>query len=106
MSLIGHGCFEKCQIRAVDSSGCHHCLDTSEVYPVGAEHRRFLRVASGSDDLSRPALVEAMVQGGPEVWEAGTFCVVVMLAKEEAKRLWEQFAADLQPTSHDDLRPL
>ena len=41
--------------------------------------------------------MEAMVCGGPEVWEAVTsFCEAVMLAKEEEKRLREQLAADLR----------
>ena len=45
-------------------------------------------------DLSRSALVEAMVYGGPEVWEAVTsFCEAVMLAKEEAKRLLPTYAS-------------
>ena len=70
------------------------------------------------DDLSLPALVEAMVRGGPELWEAVTsFCEAMMLAKEEAERLREHLAADLRShrrptrrrpvrqTSQDDLRP-
>ena len=47
--------------------------------------------AIGGGDLSRPTLVEVMVRGGPEVWEAVTsFCDTVMLAKEEAKHLLPQ----------------
>ena len=47
--------------------------------PAWAEHRRVLEEAIGGDDLSLPALVEAMVSGGPEVWEAVTsFCETVM----------------------------
>ena len=72
--------------------------------------------AIGGDDFSRPALVEAMVCGGPEVREAVTsFCGLVMLAKEEVGRLREHLAVDLRlrrrlrrrpvrQTSHDDLR--
>ena len=68
-------------------------------------------------DLSRPALVEAMERGGPEMWEAVTsLSEAVMLGKEEAKRLQEQLAADLRlrrrlrrrparSTSRDDFRP-
>ena len=38
--------------------------------------------AFGYGDLSHLALAEAMVRGGPEVWEAVTsFCEAVMLAK-------------------------
>ena len=68
-----------------------------EVCPSWAEHRRILVEAIGSGDLSHPALVETMVRGGPEVWEAVTsFCEAVMLAKEEVRRLREQLAAELR----------
>ena len=36
---------------------------TVEVCPAWAEHRRVFREAIGGGDLSRPALVEAMVRG-------------------------------------------
>ena len=90
---------------------------TVEVYPAWAEHRRVLVEAISGGDLSRPAPVEAMVRGGPEVGEADTFfCEAVMLAKEEAKRLRERLTVDqrlrrhsrrrpVRLTSHDDLRP-
>ena len=83
----------------------HHCVDhlentvehSVEVCPAWTEHRRVLVESIGGDDLSRPALVETMVRGGPEVWEADTsFCEAVMLAKEEAKCLREQIAAYLR----------
>ena len=46
-----------------------------EVCPAWAEHRRVLREAIGGSDLSHPALVEAVVRGGEESWEAVTsFC--------------------------------
>ena len=93
-----------------------------EVCPAWVKQRRVLVDAIGGDDLSRPALViEAMVRGGAEVWEAVTsFCEEVMLAKEEteAERLRKHLAADLRlcrrpttrrrpvrQTSHDDLQP-
>ena len=91
--------------------------DTVEVCPALAEQRRVLVETIGSGDLSRPALVEAMVRGGPEVWETDTsFCEAVMLAKEEPGCLREHLAVDLRlrrhprrrpvrPTSHDDLWP-
>ena len=63
-----------------------------EVCPACPEHRRrrVLVEAIGGGTLSHPALVEAMARGGPEVCEAATsFCEIVMLAKEEAKRLQE-----------------
>ena len=40
---------------------------TVELCPASAEHRRVLVEAISDGDLSRPALIEAMVQGGPEV---------------------------------------
>ena len=62
-----------------------------EVCPTWAEHRRVLVEAIGGGDLSRPALVEAMVQGGPEarcglVEAIKSFCEAVLLAKEVAER--------------------
>ena len=73
--------------------------------------------AIGGGDRSRPALVEAIVRGGLEMWEAVTsFCEAVMQAQEEAKHLPELLAADLRLsrrprrcpvrlTSRYDLRP-
>ena len=62
---------------------------TVEVCLAWAEHRRVLVEAIGGGDLSRPALVQAMVRSERE-WEAVTsFCEAVMLAKEEAGRVRE-----------------
>ena len=55
--------------RQDEPSGCYHCVDrpedtvqhTVEVCPAWAEYRRVLQEAIGGADLSRPALVEAMV---------------------------------------------
>ena len=57
--------------------GVTNCVDrpknTVEVCPAWAE-------AIGSGDLSHPALMETMVCGGPEAWEAVTsFCEAEML---------------------------
>ena len=52
--------------------------------------------AIGGDDPSHPALLEAMVRGGPKVWAVTSYCEAVVLAKEEAGRLWEHPAADLR----------
>ena len=74
--LTGHGCFRRflCQIRAVDSPGCHHFVERPNntvehtvVWSAWVEHRRVLVEAIGGDDLLHPALVEAMVRRGPEM---------------------------------------
>ncbi|KAJ8717570.1 hypothetical protein PYW07_005500 [Mythimna separata] len=74
--------------------GCRHCVDrpedtvehTVEVCPAWAEHRRVLVEAIGSGDLSRRALVQAMVRSD-EGWHAvASFCEAVMLVKEAADR--------------------
>ncbi|CAH1642831.1 unnamed protein product [Spodoptera littoralis] len=83
--------------------------------PAWAEHRRALREVIGDGDLSRPGLVQAMMQSEGD-WDAvSSFCDAVMLAKEEAGRVRQRFAASLQPShreghtgrrgSRDDLRP-
>ena len=103
--FTGHGCFGTFLfgIRRDDKPSCHHCVDrpedtvehTVEVCPAWAEHRRDLVEAIGGGGLSHPVLVEAMVSGGPEVWEAVTsFCEAVTLAKEVAERERERLATD------------
>ena len=60
------------RIRRDETSECHHFVDhpedvvehTVEVCPASAEHRRVLQEVIGGGDLSRPALVKAMVRGG------------------------------------------
>ena len=77
---------------------------TVEVCPARVEHRRVLVEGSTA---AIAALVEAIVRGGPEVWEAVTsFCEVVMQAKEEAKYLRERLAADLRLRRHPRRRPV
>ena len=95
--LTGHGCFGRFLhiIGREETPGCHHCEDGPEdtvehtvaVCPAWAEHRRVLVEAIGGGELSRPALVEAMVRSEGE-WDAVTsFCEAVMLEKEVAGRL-------------------
>ncbi|PZC81930.1 hypothetical protein B5X24_HaOG211716 [Helicoverpa armigera] len=94
--LTGHGCFGRYlhRIGPEEAPGCHHCADSLEdtVDHTVQEclawegHRRVLVEALGGGDLSRPALVQAMVRGERE-WDAvASFCEAVMLEKEEAER--------------------
>ena len=65
---------------------------TLEVCPAWAELRRVHVAAIGGGDLSRPALVQAMVRSERE-WEAVTsFCEAVMLAEEVAGRERERIS--------------
>ncbi|XP_050550456.1 uncharacterized protein LOC126910803 [Spodoptera frugiperda] len=121
--LTGHGSFGRYlfRIRREETPGCRHCEDHPEdtvehtvaVCPAWAEHRRVLRDVIGDGDLSRPALVQAMVRSEGE-WDAvSSFCEAVMLAKEEAERSRERSSS--RPSrrrrhsgrrgSRDDLRP-
>ncbi|CAH0695038.1 unnamed protein product [Spodoptera exigua] len=69
---------------------CRHCEDhledtvelTVAVCPAWADHRRVLRELIGGGDLSRPALVEAMMRSESN-WKAVS--PVCIYAKEEAK---------------------
>ncbi|CAK1592748.1 unnamed protein product [Parnassius mnemosyne] len=103
--LTGHGVFGRFlhRIGREETPGCSHCEDrpedtvehTVEVCSAWAEHRRVLVAAIGGGDLSRPALVEAMVRSETE-WDAvTTFCEAVMLAKEVAEREKERATAFL-----------
>ncbi|CAH0698204.1 unnamed protein product [Spodoptera exigua] len=95
----------------------HVCDETFCIHygwSAWAEHRRVLREVIGGD-LSRPALVEAMVRSERD-WDAvSSFCEAVMLAKREAARVREQSSSS-RPSrrnrrhygrrgSRDDLRP-
>ncbi|PZC86367.1 hypothetical protein B5X24_HaOG209086 [Helicoverpa armigera] len=94
--FTGHGCFGRYlhRIGRKEAPGCHHCADSPEdtvdhtvqKCPAWEGHRRVLVEALGGGDLSRPALVQAMVRGERE-WDAvASFCEAVMLEKEEAER--------------------
>nr|XP_032519012.1 uncharacterized protein LOC116771300 [Danaus plexippus plexippus] len=77
--LSGHGCFGRYlfRIRREETPGCRHCDDQPEdtvehtvaECPAWAEHRRVLRVAIGGGDLSRAALVQAMVRSATGVFQ-------------------------------------
>nr|XP_032522167.1 uncharacterized protein LOC116773801 [Danaus plexippus plexippus] len=68
----GHESFRRYlfHIQREESPGCRHCDDQPEntvehtvaECPAWAEHRRVLRAAIGGGDLSRPALIQAMVR--------------------------------------------
>ena len=58
-----------------------------QVCPAWAEQRRVLVGVIGDSDLSRRALVEAMVRSEEEWAAVASFCEAVMLAKEEADRV-------------------
>uniref|UniRef100_A0A2H1V7L1 SFRICE_027233 n=1 Tax=Spodoptera frugiperda TaxID=7108 RepID=A0A2H1V7L1_SPOFR len=60
---------------------------TVAVCPAWAEQRLVLRDVVSDGDLSRPALVQAMVRSEGD-WDAiSSFCEAVMIAKEEARRV-------------------
>ncbi|XP_061729005.1 uncharacterized protein LOC133534209 [Cydia pomonella] len=93
--LSGHGCFGRYLSRRAGrepTTECHECgdaedtaLHTLAVCPAWAEQRAAL-VAVVGNDLSLPAVVEAMV-GGERSWKAvASFCEVVMTQKEAAER--------------------
>ncbi|KAF9421627.1 hypothetical protein HW555_002560 [Spodoptera exigua] len=124
--LTRHGSFGRFvlfRIQREETPGCRHCEDhledtvehTVAVCPAWAEHRRILREVIGGGDLSRPALVEAMVRSERN-WDAVSyFCEAVMLAKREAARVREQSSSSRPSSrnwrhygrrgSRDDLRP-
>ncbi|KAJ8716603.1 hypothetical protein PYW07_003230 [Mythimna separata] len=94
--LTGHGKFGRFlhRIKQERTPGCRHCVDrpedtvehTVEVCPAWAEHRCVLVEAIGGGDLSRWALVQAMVRS-EEGWQAvASYCEAVMLVKEAADR--------------------
>ncbi|KAJ8712724.1 hypothetical protein PYW08_008028 [Mythimna loreyi] len=60
---------------------------TVEVCPAWEEHRRVLVGVIGGGDLSRRALVQAMVRSEEEWRAVASFCEAVMLVKEEADRI-------------------
>uniref|UniRef100_A0A2H1W4U7 SFRICE_029163 n=1 Tax=Spodoptera frugiperda TaxID=7108 RepID=A0A2H1W4U7_SPOFR len=107
--LTGHGSFSRFLflIGREETPGCHHCEDRPEdtvehtvvECPAWAEHRCVLRDVVDDGDLSRPALVQAMVRSEGE-WDAVShFCEAVMLAKEEAGRVREQTSS--RPSRRD-----
>ncbi|KAJ0179602.1 hypothetical protein K1T71_005314 [Dendrolimus kikuchii] len=86
-------------------------LHTLQECPAWEEERRVLGATIGND-LSLPAVVQAMVGGQPE-WDAvASFCEAVMSAKEAAERERERAAVLLSRRNNrsrrrrnTDLRP-
>ena len=78
---------------------------TVEVCPAWAEHHRVLLEAIGGG--SRPALIEAMVRGGADTWEAVTsFWEAVTLSKQVAVREQEMHQCSvLQAHCRPSVRP-
>ena len=65
----------------------------------------YRHVLEAIGDLFHPALLAAMVRGGPELWEAITsFCESMMIAKEVDE--WEPLSCDSHPRCHLRRRPL
>nr|XP_012217855.1 PREDICTED: uncharacterized protein LOC105669457 [Linepithema humile] len=91
--LTGHGCFGDylCRIGREHTTGCHHCAagrdsaqHTLTECEAWTEERRALTAVVGQD-LSLPALIQAMLEG-EEKWKAASdFCGAVMSQKEEAE---------------------
>ncbi|XP_045535743.1 uncharacterized protein LOC106719018 [Papilio machaon] len=96
--LSGHGCFGSylCRIGREPSAVCHHCvgcLDDTAQHTLAdcqawSAQRQDLMAVVG-EDLSLPAIVEAMV-GSHDAWHAVQgFCEEVMRLKEDAERARE-----------------
>nr|XP_012215832.1 PREDICTED: uncharacterized protein LOC105668174 [Linepithema humile] len=104
--LTGHGCFGDylCRISREHTTGCHHCAagrDTAQhtltECEAWMEERRALTAVVG-EDLSLPALVQAMLEGEDKWKAASDFCGAVMLQKEEAERIKRGEAEEVDST--------
>ncbi|XP_067208439.1 uncharacterized protein [Linepithema humile] len=104
--LTGHGCFGDylCRIDREHTTGCHHCAagrdsaqhTLAECKAWTGECRTLTAVVG--EDLSLPALVQAMLEG-EEKWRAASdFCSAVMLQKEEAERIRKGEAEEVDST--------
>jgi len=93
--ITGHGCFGAylCRIGRERTTRCHHCgssedsaQHTLEECPEWAEQRRVLATVVG-DDLSLPAILDAII-GSERSWVGFLeFCEEVLTRKEEAERV-------------------
>jgi len=92
--FTGHGCFGEflCWINRERTTGCHHCgapedtaQHTLEESPAWAEERRAL-VAAVGQDLSLPALINAMLTSEGSWRAVVLFCEAVMKQKEDHER--------------------
>nr|XP_012217918.1 PREDICTED: uncharacterized protein LOC105669503 [Linepithema humile] len=93
--LTGHGCFGDylCRIGRECTTRCHHCAagrdsarHTLEECEAWEGERRVLTAVVG-EDLSLPALVNAMLEGEDKWRAVSSFCDKVMFQKEEAERI-------------------
>nr|XP_012235910.1 PREDICTED: uncharacterized protein LOC105680055 [Linepithema humile] len=113
--LTGHGCFGDylCRIGKEHTTRCYHCAagrDSAQHTLAECEawtgERRALTAVVG-EDLSLPALIQAMLEG-EEKWRAASdFCSAVMLQKEEVERIrrGEAEEVDSTPPSSPSLSP-
>jgi len=93
--ITGHGCFGDylCRIGRERTTRCHHCgaavdsaQHTLQECPEWAEQRRVLGAVVGND-LSLPAVVDAIL-GSERSWKSLlAYCEEVMRIKEEAERI-------------------
>jgi len=107
--LSGHGCFGDflCRIGRERTTRCHHCgarqdsaQHTIEECPAWAEQRRVLAAMVG-DDLSLPAILDAIL-GSERSWRAFlAFSEKVLLKKEEEERFRR---GEAERTNGDDGR--
>ncbi|KAJ8712220.1 hypothetical protein PYW07_005062 [Mythimna separata] len=112
--LTGHGKFGRFLhwMKQESTPGCRHCVGpeemvehTVEVCPAWAEHRRVLVEAIGGGDLSRRALVQAMVRS-EEGWHAdASFCEAVKLVNEAAECVRERSSRRRRQDPNLNFRP-
>ena len=92
--LTGHGCFGEYlnKIGREATANCHHCDDSPDSAqhtfaecPAWDSERRVLITRIGQN-LSLPAVIEAMLADSDNWKEVTSFCETVMVQKEAAER--------------------